>query len=352
MTTPSLKILILHDRPDDFREWLEGETPGAVFRWVVRPGDVGPALEEFRPEVVFSIKHSGFPGPAHTRALTAPSVKWFQVGGSGTDHLGSWDPAQVIVTNCAGVLAPFHAERALAGLLALSTGLGDLMRAQAQKRWAPTRFSTLSGKTLVVVGFGHTGRALAVRARALGMRVVAVVRSKPGGGRSEGGKAEVGAGRLESGGVEFGVGRLESGKNRTEPVVDRLVTYEQWPEILREADVLSLNVPLTTATEHLVGKDQFQLVPEGCIVLNGSRGAVVDQQALVSALGRLGGVWLDVTDPEPLPCDSPLWHHPKVIITPHCADQVEDFPFRYARYFFENLQRYKRGEELTNLVNP
>jgi phosphoglycerate dehydrogenase-like enzyme len=92
----------------------------------------------------------------------------------------------------------------------------------------------------------------------------------------------------------------------------------------------------------------------GAYLLNGSRGQVVDQAALEEALGagRFAGVWLDVTDPEPLPIDSPLWHHPRVLITPHCVDQVADFPLHYARLFVENFHRYLKGVLLENLVQP
>lgn len=312
-----MKILVLHNCPRDFRDWLQQALPGDEIGWATRATEVREQLETLHPECVLSIKHSEFPGEAHLPALQHPSVKWFHVGGSGTEHLGSWDQGRVQVTNSVGVLAPFHAERAMAGLLALSTGLPTLRAQQRGGVWKPTRFSTLSGKTILIVGLGLTGGELALRARAFGMKVL---------------------------GVRPSVG--------SHPAADAVHHPDDLPQLWGRAHVLSLNLRHSAQTHHLVGAKELAALPKGCWLLNGARGGVIDQAALESSLlsGHLGGAWLDVTTPEPLPQNSVLWSLPNVILTPHCADQVEDFPLRFARLFVENLGRYRRGETLLNVV--
>ena len=155
------RALLLHSEPDEVMDVLQS-CRGLRWGSARRPDEVAPALAAHRPTVVLSIKHSGFPGPAHRAALVAPGVRWFHVGGAGRDHLEPVPPG-VRVTDSAGVLAPFHAERALAALLHLTARIGVHARAQADRRWEPARFRSLHGRTLLVVGAGHTGTALAAQ---------------------------------------------------------------------------------------------------------------------------------------------------------------------------------------------
>ena len=313
-----MRILVLHDTPGDFEEWLRERFPRHEFGWARRPEEVTKLLERLEPEAVFSIKHSEFPGPAHLPALHFPSVKWFQVGGSGYEHLGQWDRDKVTVTNSAGVLAPFHAERAMAGLLALSTGLLRARRLQAKAEWSPDRFTSLQGRTLLIVGLGQTGRELARRAASFGMRIIGVKRTPE----------------------DF-------------PGVDQVRPVEELDSLWDRADVVSLNVPHNAETHHLVSAEVFQRLQPHALFLNGSRGSVVDEQALIAALREeaIAGAWLDVFEREPLPSESPLWRMEQVVVTPHSADQVTDFPLRFAQFFAENLERYAQGEELLNVVS-
>ena len=313
-----MRILVLHDTPGDFDERLRERFPQHQFGWAQNPGEVTEVLEQLKPEVVFSIKHSEFPGPAHRPALDYPTVRWFQVGGSGYEHLGEWDRAKVTVTNSAGILAPFHAERAMAGLLALSTGLLRARRQQQKAEWSPDRFSSLQGKTLLVVGLGQTGREVARRAGSFGMKIIGVKRSP-----------------------------------EHCPGVDEVHPVEMLDRLWERADVVSLNVPHNSETHHLVNEEVLRKLKPQALFLNGSRGSVVDEQALIEALrkGAVAGAWLDVFEQEPLPSGSPLWRMEQVVITPHSADQVDDFPLRFAQFFAENLERYAQGDQLLNVVS-
>ena len=306
-----MRIAVLHDRPEELAPLLAPLAPA----WVTCAAEL-PAALALDPEAVFSIKHSGFPGPEHRPAIEHPSVRWFHVGGSGFEHLGRWRDG-VTVTNCAGVLAPFHAEMAIAAMASLCVGLPAYGVDQRTRRWRLRRFRAMAGRTLLVVGVGHTGGALATRARALGLRVIGV--------RASG---------------------------APHPDVDAMFTPDVLPGLWGQADVVSLNLRHGPATQGLVDAGAFAAMRPGALLLNGARGGVVDQPALIAALasGHLGGAWLDVTDPEPLPVDSPLWAMPNVILTPHAADQVADFPVRFAQRFVDNLARYRAGEPLLGVV--
>ena len=293
-----IPALLLHSRPEEVLE-VVGECPDLEWVAAREPGEVKRCLSEHAPQVVFSIKTATFSGPSHGEALSWKSVRWFHVGGSGRDHLPLWDPARVTVTDSAGVLAPFLAERTLAGLLALGTGLHEQLREQRRARWSPTRFRPLAGRTMVLVGLGRTGAEVAQRARALGMRVVGV--------RASG---------------------------EAHPAADEVHGPEALDKLLPRADVLSLHVRLTTETEGMIGARELALLPNGALVLNAARGAVLSEAGLLDALEQnVAGAWLDVFEEEPLPKLNPLWRHPRILVTPHCADQVEDFPARFAKRF-------------------
>ena len=292
------RALALHSAPEEIREVLS-RAQDLEWAFVSTPGDVLPALESQRPEVVFSLKQSSFPGPAHVPAILDPGVKWFHVAGSGVDHVEAHLRPDQRLTSGRGVLAPFIAERAMAGLLHLVTGMDAMRAAAARARWSPARFRSLAGRRVLVVGAGQAGAAVAQRVRPFGCHVTGVRAS--------------------------GVMR---------PGFDAMHGPDDLDALLPEADVLALHVPLDQRTWGLIDARRLDLLPEGALLLNAARGAVVDETALPAALeGPLAGAWLDVFEEEPLPASSPLWRHPRVIVSPHHADQVLDFPARFAEHF-------------------
>jgi phosphoglycerate dehydrogenase-like enzyme len=312
------RLLVLHDRPQEVVEVVARQFPALSMAIATRPEEVVPALAAHQPTIVLSIKHAGFPGAAHRPAVRHRSVQWFHVGGSGVEHLAPWSE-RVQVTNCAGVLAPFLAETATAALLSLTTGLHRYARKQRQREWSPHRFRPLAGRTLLVVGLGATGGAFAERAKALGMRVVGI--------RASG---------------------------EPHPAAEAVYPPSALRRLLPLADVVSLHIRHTRETHHLMSKGAIEKMKPGALLLNSSRGGIVDQRALLGALlgGHLGGAWLDVFETEPLPMENPLWGLPNVIVTPHAADQVADFPARFAERFCALLPRYLAGEPLPVVSLP
>lgn len=312
-------ILVLHDRPEELRDLFDDTPFGSSVHYGANAGEVLEALSRVRPEIVFSIKHSGFPGPAHRPAIEAPSVRWVQVGGSGFEHFAPWDPTRVTVTNCAGVLAPFLAETILAALLMKARGLDRYRDQQRERVWRPLTTTSLRGKTLLVVGVGAIGGALATAARALGMRVLGVRRS-----------------------------------GAPHPAIDEMHAPESLHALLGQADVVSVHLRATPESAGLFGAEAFAAMRRGATFVNTSRGALVDESAVVDALrsGQLGGAYLDVFEREPLPTESPLWALENVVLTPHSADNVEGWPRRFAEVFVDNVGRWQRGEPLRNVVVP
>jgi len=255
----------------------------------------------------------------------APNLRWVQAWSAGVDRYlglrGLMDNDAIAFANMKGAHGPAISEHVFATLLSLTRRLDRFRDAQREGRWSRDRdgMTTLAGRTLLVVGMGGIGTEVARRGRAFDMRVLATVRTK----------AEA---------PDF---------------VDRLETADALDELLPEADVVVLCVPLTDETRGLFDAERFELMRPGAYLVNIARGEVVDTDALIGALdrGHLGGACLDVTDPEPLPEGHPLFGYENVVITPHVAGAGEVTGERRFAIFKENVRRFGAGEPLANLVD-
>lgn len=310
-------VVVAHHDPDEICDTLTRHHPSTQFVYAANQIELVESLERHQPEVVFSIKCDRFPGKGHGCIVTCSSVKWIQVAGSGYEHLGKWDGKRVTVTNCAGVLSPYLAETVLGSMIALNHGFFAYRDCQSERKWQPQRFRPLAGQRLLIVGLGHIGRCLADLAKAMGMHVVGVRRTQV-----------------------------------PHATVDELFSPETLPELLPDADVVSLHVRLNESTRHLLDRARLRSMKKDAILINTSRGAVVDETALVELLqsGHLRAAHLDVFTNEPLPPESPLWTTPNLFVTPHVADNVEGWPIRFAQFFADNLTRWLAGQSLQNQV--
>jgi phosphoglycerate dehydrogenase-like enzyme len=254
----------------------------------------------------------------------ATSLRWFQITGAGVDRLAEAGVlGRFTVTNGSGRSAVPIAESVITYILALAKQLPLSLANQRDHRWERHRGSLITGATCGIVGMGAIGREVALRARALGMRVVASRRTiQPGD---------------------------------TDPDCDLLLPFSDLDQMLAAADYLVLAAPLTAETRGLIGAAELaKMKPTACIV-NIARGPMIDQPALVAALnaGRIAGAALDVTTPEPLPPDDPLWDCPNTIITPHMSGAGGSNARRdTAAMFIASLRKYLAGEELDNPVDP
>lgn len=268
-------------------------------------------------------------GDLDDRYLTAPRIGWIHC-----DHAGLNKSARpeifdrgIALTGSAGRSGPALAQHAFHFALALSYDTAAGLRQQAEHRWAPPESSRdrgcLWGKTLGVVGFGHTGRQMAALGAAFGMRVIAYRRSD--GERPENVELMLSADRGDT--------------------LDPLIA---------QSDVIMLAIGLSDETHQLIGKRELGLMKPDALLINLARGGVVDQQAMIDALrdGRLGGAGLDVTEPEPLPADSDLWDLPNVMITPHHTLPMPDKTQRSIDVMITNRERYLKNEPMINAAIP
>lgn len=273
-----------------------------------------------RPEVVFSIRFAGTPRfPA--AALIGPSgPRWISVGGSGIDHLGLWDMARTTVTNSAGVAADAMAEYAMGAALHFRLDVPGLEADGRARHWRQERLMRpLRGGVALIVGMGRTGRAVAARARAFGMRVIGV-RANP----------------------------------RPMPEIEAVYAPVELPKLWPLADLVVVCTPLVPATRGLVSAADIAAMKHDAILVDVSRGGVTDGRALAAALkaGHLAGAALDVFEKEPLPADHPLWQAPRTLISPHCSSVFDGWEQATIAMFCDNLQRWKNGAPLENVVDP
>lgn len=253
-----------------------------------------------------------------------PKLRWVQATSAGIGgfvqrhHL---DRGEVVFTTAAGTHAVPLAEFALTGALHLVKGVPDLLDRQRRHDWQRYTTASLAGRRVTVVGLGEIGRHVAATFAALGTSVVGVAR--PGGSRPD------------------------------LPGV-RITDTDALDEVLPATDVLVLATPLTPGTTRLLDRRRIGLLPPTAVVVNIARGQVIEQDALVDALaaGRLAGAALDVTDPEPLPVDSPLWELPNVLISPHSASTLANENEVIVELFVDNLARWRDGRPLRNRYRP
>jgi phosphoglycerate dehydrogenase-like enzyme len=265
----------------------------------------------------------GFITPALIRA--GKSLKWVQQGSAGVEGLieiPELVESNIILTNMQRVYGPEIADQAIGYLLAFTRSLAHFIRAQPGQEWRARGdgvvLDELMGKTMLVIGLGGIGSEIARRAHGFGMRVIA-----------------------------------------TDPkVLDRPLYVEElrrpdaFAGLLPRADVVASAVPLTKQSLRMIGSREFAMMKRGVVLINVSRGKVVDTDALVAALdsNQVAAAGLDVTDPEPLPKGHPLWTR-NVIITPHSAGQSPGGERRRHELFRENLRRFAAGEMLLNIVD-
>jgi phosphoglycerate dehydrogenase-like enzyme len=300
-------------------EQLEEIRRAAPDRRVVRTQDQSE-IESMVDEIEIVVGH--LPRELFARAT---KLRWMQQWGAGADWLMNHPEVvemDFVLTSASGVHAIPITEHIFAFLFSLGRGFHKAMRGQVERKWRKIQSDDLyelPDKTMLLIGVGAIGEQTAKIAAALNMRVIGVRRDPSVG--AEG--------------------------------VDQMVGNDQLLDVLPEADFVVLTVPLTAETEGMIGERELHAMKQSAYIINIGRGKTIDQDALIRALqeGRIAGAGLDVTDPEPLPEDSPLWDLENVIITAHYSGLTPHYNERAMEIFMDNLQRYQAGEELRNVVN-
>jgi phosphoglycerate dehydrogenase-like enzyme len=313
-----LRVLLHYDRPELFRDLIADRFPDVALRCCSAYADLAPALDDFAPQILFCIKFENRRYPRDA-VMSCGTLQWVANGGAGVDHLMPWDPGRLTVTNASGVASDMMAEYVIGGMLALGIGLPRFMRHKMARRWESERVAGIAGKTVVIVGLGRTGRAVARLAHRMGMHVIGT-RARPA----------------------------------ATPHVDEVFAANRLHEALGAGDYVVVSAPLLADTRHLIDARAIDAMKPGACLVDVSRGGVVDQSALIDGLRsrQLGGAVLDVFEREPLPADSPLWDLPDVIITPHCSSVYDGWERHAAQMFCDNLERWGNGRPLSNVVDP
>jgi len=254
----------------------------------------------------------------------ASRLRWMHFVSAGREGFEAAGlPPRPAITYAAGAVAPTVAEHAMALLLALGRRVPEMVAQAAERRWdrgLAQRAFSLEGRTLAIIGMGHIGQGVARRARAFGMRTIGLSR-----------------------------------RAAPDAALDESLPLSRLHEVLARADAVVVAIALAEGTRHLLDAAALAACRRGAVVVNVARGGVIDQAALVQALrsGHLGGAGLDVTTPEPLPADDPLWTAPNVLLSPHFGGGgSEASQRRLVEGAVGNLRRLLAGEPLQDVVQP
>ena len=253
--------------------------------------------------------------------LESPRVRWIHSRSAGLEQVlfPELIKSAVTLTNGSGVFSASLGEFAMAAILYFAKDLRRMIRNQQAGVWEPFDVTMIEGKTLGIVGYGSIGREVAVRARALGMNVISVRRRA---------------------------------SQKSDPLV-RMYGADQLRDMLSQSDYIVVTLPLTDETRGLIRETEFAVMKKNAVVINLGRGPTIEEQALIRALseGRIRGAALDVFDEEPLPQGHPFYSLENVLLSPHCADHTSDWLDNAMRFFLAQLQRFRSGEDLRNVVD-
>jgi phosphoglycerate dehydrogenase-like enzyme len=256
--------------------------------------------------------------------LISSRVRWVHSRSAGVEDVlfPELINSEVILTNGSGVFSPSLGEFALAAILYFAKDFRRLIRNQMRGRWEQFDVSMVAGKTLGIVGYGSIGRAVAARARALDMTVLGFRRNVPQ-------QAE------------------------KDSLIDEVYGPEKLLEMLSRCDYVVVTLPLTEHTRGLIAEAEFAAMKSNAVVINVGRGPTIDESAMIRALSehRIRAAALDVFDQEPLPQGHPFYSLENVLLSPHCADHTPDWLNNAMQFFLAQMQRFRNGETLWNIVD-
>jgi phosphoglycerate dehydrogenase-like enzyme len=335
-TQQNIEVLTTVPFPEDIMQQLRGLSPRIriTFNPATRSEEIASDIWQ-RTEVLYT--DILVPDLAQV-----PNLKWVQFHYAGIDFIQGSDllnRKELKITSMSGASAIQEGEYILMMLLALGHHLKDLLLNQEKAEWPTDRWNRfvpveLTGSTVGLVGYGSISREVARMLRPFNVKVLAAKRDVLHPEDS----GYVIEGHGDPGGDHF----------------DRLYPIEALKSMLKECDYVVVTLPLTPATDGLIGEEELRAMKPGAYLVHISRGGVVNEKALLNALTekRLAGAAVDVFSQDPLPPNNPLWKAPNLILTPHVSGFSPRYKERAGIMFAENLKRYLRAEPLLNEYQP
>ncbi len=315
----NITVLVLADPTDPLLAILEELPPETS----IAVGKSTEAFERAAKDATVIFNWTGSAALLRDVFAMCPRIQWIHSRAAGMDGMIFPELAThpAIVTNASGVFSPSLGEFALGAILYFAKDFRRLMKNQMAGVWEQFDITLISGQTVGIVGYGDIGRAVAMRVRAMGMRVLAVKRHAPP-------------------------------LDKADPLVDQIYSPAQLHEMLPRCDYVVVAAPLTAETRGMIGIAEFAAMKPQAVVINIGRGPVIDEAAIVQALTRrsIKGAALDVFDREPIPAGHPFYQLDNLLLSPHCADHTPDWLELTMRFFVEQFDRYAQGEPLRNVV--
>jgi phosphoglycerate dehydrogenase-like enzyme len=313
-------VIVISDPADSRLAMLEALPPDTG----IAVGERAEAFERAAPEadVIFNW---AFQSQTLREILgRCPRLRWVHWRAAGLDNLlfPELVESTVALTNGSGVFSPSLGEFVLGAILHFAKGFRAMIRNQEAGVWAPFDIEEISRQTVGIVGYGDIGRAVASRARAMGMQVLALKRHAPP-------------------------------SDSADAFADRVFPPENRMEMLSRSDYVVVAAPLTPETRGMIGEAEFEAMKPGAVIINVGRGPVIDEAAMVRALTErsIKGAALDVFDREPLPEGHPFYKLDNVLLSPHAADHTATWIDDAMRFFLTQFERYIKGEPLLNVVD-
>jgi phosphoglycerate dehydrogenase-like enzyme len=287
-------------------------------------GDTARDFATTSADAKIVLNWSGSLGLLRDVFLMSSRLRWIHSRSAGLEQtlFPELAESEVILTNGSGVFSPSLGEFVLGAILYFAKDFRRMIRNQMAGVWEQFDIAMISGQTLGIIGYGSIGRAIAARARALEMKVL-------------------------------GLRRRALYPPQESLVIDRIYGPEERLEMLSQCDYVVVTAPLTEQTRGLIGDAEFAVMKKGVVVINVGRGPTIDEQAMIKALSenRIRGAALDVFDQEPLPQGHPFYSLENVLLSPHCADHTSDWLDNAMEFFLAQLERFRRGETLLNIVD-
>lgn len=309
-----MKLVVVNKLSDEKIAALKEAVPGSIVEAYKSPKEALPHVADADALALWGFQN------VEPFLQAGPNIRWVHSLSDGVEKLltPSMMERPIILTNSHGVHDRAVSEHTMALLLSWYRRIPDAVRHQGAHEWIRPKGMSLFGKTILIVGFGGIGRAIAQRAKVFETKILAVKKHLS-----------------------------------DEMFADHVYTQEEIMEVLPKADVVIAALPSTPETEKFFDAEKFKVMKKSALFINIARASVVDEPALIEALqnGTIAGACMDVFSKEPLPADHPFWSMENVIMTPHIASMVPDFWDKLTKLLETNYVSFARGEKLLNEID-